>query len=238
MRSIRVRGFGVLAVIAGVVLMTFARPAVADDKKEQKAPSKKLPPGVEELSIGSKAPEFNLIGTDDKMHALKDLKGEKGTLVVFTCNHCPFAIKYQDRIIGLTDKYTKQGISVVAISCNDADGYADDSFPNMKVRAKEKSFNFPYLYDETQAVAMEYGPMVTPHTFLFDSKLNLVYRGRIDDSAKEDEVKKRELTDALDALVAGKAIPVTETTAFGCSIKWKPAVLEAGKSMKADASES
>jgi len=238
MRSIRLRGIGVLAAIAGVVLLSLARSATADDEKAKKPMSKKVPPGVEELAIGSNAPDFNLIGTDDKMHALKDLKGDKGTLVVFTCNHCPFAIKYQDRIIGLTDTYTKQGISVVAISCNDADGYADDSFPNMKVRAKEKGFNFPYLYDESQAVAMQYGPMVTPHTFLFDSKLNLVYRGRVDDSAKEDEVKKRELTDALDALVAGKDIPVAETTAFGCSIKWKPAVLEAGKPMKAETSES
>ena len=219
MISFRLRGTAILVAIAGVLLLMAAKPSV----------SKKVPPGVEELAIGSKAPDFKLIGTDDKLHALEDLKGDKGTLVIFTCNHCPFAIKYQDRIIALTDKYTKQGIGVVAISCNDANGYSDDSFPNMKIRAKEKGYNFPYLYDESQAVALKYGPMVTPHTFLFDSTLTLVYRGRIDDSAKEDEVKKRELTDALDALVAGKEIPVKETTAFGCSIKWKPAVLKSGE---------
>lgn len=219
MSSFRLRGMAVLVAMAGVVVLMAAKPPT----------NKKIPPGVEELAIGTRAPDFKLIGTDDELHALSDLKGDKGTLVVFTCNHCPFAIKYQDRIIALTDTYTKKGISVVAISCNDANGYSDDSFPNMKIRAKEKGYNFPYLYDESQAVALKYGPMVTPHTFLFDSTLTLVYRGRIDDSAKEDEVKKRELTDALDALIAGKEIPVKETTAFGCSIKWKPAVLKSGE---------
>jgi peroxiredoxin len=228
MSDLRLRGKAVLVSGMSILLLMAAKPPT----------SKKIPPGVKELAIGSKAPGFELIGTDDKLHALGDLKGDQGTLVVFTCNHCPFAIKYQDRIIALTEKYQKQGISVVAISCNDAGSFADDSFPNMKIRAKEKEFNFPYLYDESQAVALEYGPMVTPHIFLFDSELTLVYRGRIDDSAKEDEVKKRELTDALNALVAGKEIPVAVTTAFGCSIKWKPAVLEAGKPMKTESTGS
>lgn len=219
MSSFRLRGIAILVSVASVLLLLAAKPPM----------TKKVPPGVEELAIGSKAPNFKLIGTDDKLHALPDVQGKKGTLIVFTCNHCPFAIKYQDRIIALTEKYQKRGIGVAAISCNDAAGFADDSFDNMKVRAKEKGYNFPYLYDESQAVAMEYGPMVTPHVFLFDSAMKLVYRGRIDDAAKEDEVKQRELADALDALVAGKPIPVSETTAFGCSIKWKPAVLEAGK---------
>lgn len=229
MRNRGLRKIAGVGVAAFVTLVLAARPGTSDDQEVQKPVSKKVPPGVGELAIGSKAPDFKLIGTDDKLHALGDLKGDKGTLVIFTCNHCPFAIKYQDRIIALTEEYSKLGVGVVAISCNDAKGYADDSFPNMKVRAKEKGYNFPYLYDETQAVALAYGPMVTPHTFLFDSELTLVYRGRIDDSAKEDEVKKRELIDALDALVAGKEIPVKETTAFGCSIKWKPAVLKSGE---------
>ena len=104
----------------------------------------------------------------------------------------------------------------------------------MKIRAKEKGFNFPYLYDESQAVALEYGPMVTPHAFLFDSTLTLVYRGRIDDSAKETDVKKRDLLDALIALTTGTKITVSETVAFGCSIKWKPEVLEASKPEKSE----
>ena len=182
-------------------------------------------PGVEELGLGKPAPDFSLPATDGKTYAFADLAGPKGTLVIFTCNHCPYAIAYQDRIIALTDKYRPLGIGVAAISCNDAKSYPDDSFAKMKERAAEKKFNFPYLYDESQGTALKYGPKVTPHVFLFDSTRTLVYRGRIDDSAKEKSVKNRELADALDALLAGKAIPTAATTAFGCSIKWKPDVL-------------
>jgi peroxiredoxin len=205
--------------VASILLLLGAKP-----KK-----TKKIPPGVQELEIGAKAPHFKLIGTDDKLHELSDVKGDKGTLVIFTCNHCPFAIKYEDRIIALAGEYQKKGLGVAAISCNDAGSFADDSFSNMKIRAKEKGFNFPYLYDESQAVALKYGPMVTPHIFLFDSTLKLVYRGRIDDAAKKDEVTKKELTDALNALVTGGKIAVDETKAFGCSIKWKAEVLASGK---------
>lgn len=185
----------------------------------------KEPPGLTELEIGKAAPEFSLPGTDGKTYAYKDVAGEKGTLVVFTCNHCPYAVAYQKRIIDMTAKYKPQGVGVVAISSNDVKSYPDDSFEMMKVRADSMKYNFPYLYDESQAVALKYGPKVTPHIFLFDAKGTLVYRGRIDDSAKENEVKKRELTEALDALVGGKEIPTTATTAFGCSIKWRADVL-------------
>ena len=104
-----------------------------------------------------------------------------------------------------------------------ATAYPDDAFPKMKERAAEMKYNFPYLYDESQSVALLYGPKVTPHCFLFDAKGVLVYRGRIDDSAKEAEVTKRELTDALDSLVGEKPISTAQTTAFGCGIKWKAA---------------
>lgn len=189
----------------------------------------KIPEGVEELALGSKAPAFTLPGTDDKDHSLESVKGEKGTLVIFTCNHCPYAIAYQDRIIALTGEYQKKGIGVVAISSNDAESYVDDSFPMMKERAKDEGFNFPYLYDETQTVALQYGPMVTPHVFLFDSTLTLVYRGRIDDNAKAEEVKERDLNAALTALVSGGAIAANDTKEFGCSIKWRADVMKAGK---------
>lgn len=189
-------------------------------------PKSKEPPGLTELEIGKSAPEFSLPGTDGKTYGFKDVAGEKGTLVVFTCNHCPYAVAYQQRIIDLTAKYKPQGIGVVAISSNDAKSYPDDSFELMKVRADSMKYNFPYLYDESQAIALKYGPKVTPHVFLFDGKGVLAYRGRIDDSAKEHEVKKRELTEALDALVGGKAIPTAATTAFGCSVKWRADVLE------------
>jgi len=188
-------------------------------------PQKKEPPGLVELELGTPAPEFSLPGTDDSTHTFKDVAGEKGTLVVFTCNHCPYAVAYQKRLIDLTAKYEPLGIKVVAISSNDAKSYPDDSFALMKVRADSMKYNFPYLYDESQAVALKYGPKVTPHVFLFDGKGILAYRGRIDDSAKEHEVKKRELVEAMDALVGGKAVPTASTTAFGCSVKWRADVL-------------
>jgi len=189
----------------------------------------KVPPGVKELALGKTAPAFELPGTDDKTHSLKGVRGEKGTLVIFTCNHCPYAKAYEDRLVALANEYQPKGIGVVAISSNDADVYAEDSFAEMKIRAKEKKFSFPYLYDESQAVALAYGPMVTPHIFLFDSTLTLVYRGRVDNSAKEKEVEQRDLNNALQALVGGGKIDVAETTAFGCSIKWRADVLESGK---------
>jgi len=189
----------------------------------------KIPEGVEELALGSKAPAFTLPGTDEKDYSLESVRGAKGTLVVFTCNHCPYAIAYQDRIIALAGEYQKQGIGVVAISSNDAESYVDDSFPKMKERAKEKGFNFPYLYDGSQTVALQYGPMVTPHVFLFDSTMTLVYRGRIDDNAKVEEVKERDLNTALAALVSGGTIAANDTKEFGCSIKWRADVMKAGK---------
>ena len=182
---------------------------------------------IPELEVGKLAPDFSLPGTDGKTYAFKDVAGAKGTLVVFTCNHCPFAVAYQQRIMDLAAKYKPLGIGVVAISSNDAVAYPDDGFAQMKQRADSMKYNFPYLYDETQQVAQKYGPKVTPHTFLFDAKGNLAYRGRIDDAVKVNEVKKRELADALDALVAGKSVPVAATTAFGCSIKWKTAAAPA-----------
>ncbi len=196
----------------------------AQDKKKAK-----IPPGVEELPIGADAPAFNLMGTDETMHSLEDVKGEKGTLIIYTCNHCPYAIAYEDRLVDLANKYQPKGIGVAAISCNDADAFPTDGFKAMQVRAEEKEFPFPYLYDESQAVALEYGPMVTPHIFLFDPELKLVYRGRIDNSAKPAEVEDRDLDKALTALINGGEITVQETTAFGCSIKWKPEVLKTGK---------
>ena len=189
----------------------------------------KEPPGVAELAIGKPAPAFQLPATDGKTYAFKDVAGEKGTLIVFSCNHCPYATGYQQRIMDLTTKFKPQGIGVAMISSNDAKAYPDDSFEMMKERATATKYNFPYLYDETQSVALNYGPKVTPHVFLFDAKRNLVYRGRIDDSVKDNKVTRRELAEALAALVTGKSIPTATTTAFGCSIKWRTDVLEGSK---------
>lgn len=209
-------------IVPALVLVATA--ASAEDKKPAQ---KKEPAGLAELEIGKTAPEFSLPGTDGKTYAFKDVAGEKGTLVVFTCNHCPYAVAYQQRLIDLTAKFKSQGVGVVAISSNDVKAYPDDSFEMMKVRADSMKYNFPYLFDESQSVALKYGPKVTPHVFLFDAKGTLVYRGRIDDAVKEPEVKKRELTDALTALVGAKSIPTETTTAFGCGIKWRADVIEA-----------
>jgi peroxiredoxin len=193
------------------------------------APAFATPPGFTTLKIGDAAPEFKLPGVEGKDHALKDYADAKQLLVIFTCNHCPTAQAYEDRIIKLYDDYKGRGVALVAISPNDDQavrldelGYTDvgDSFDDMQLRAKERGFKFPYLYDgETQQVSLAYGVEATPHCFLFDSDRKLRYAGRIDDS----EVKtptSHDLRNALDALLAGKKVPVEITRTFGCSTKW------------------
>ncbi len=175
---------------------------------------------VDELAIGAKGPGFDLKGTDGKMYSLDTIKGEKGTAVIFTCNECPYAKGYEDRLIAFANTYQAKGIGFIAINANDPDIVPGDSFDAMVGRAKEKQFPYPYVVDETQQIAAAYGAKVTPHIFLLDGGGSLVYRGRIDDSLKEEEIKKRDLQAALDALVGGNAIRVTETKAFGCGVKW------------------
>jgi peroxiredoxin len=174
-----------------------------------------------QLEPGTKAPSFSLKGIDGKVHSLPELKGEKATVVVFTCNHCPFAKAYEDRLIGLAKAYASQGVRFVAINPNDPKVQPQDGLEEMIARAKEKGLPYPYLVDDTQEIAKAYGAQVTPHVFVLDAEGVLRYRGRVDDSAKEGEVKSRDLRDALDALVAGKPVPVPATKAFGCGVKWK-----------------
>jgi len=175
---------------------------------------------AEELAIGAKGPGFDLKGTDGKMYALDTIKGGKGTAVIFTCNECPYAKGYEDRLIALANTYQSKGIAFIAINPNDPNVVPGDSFDGMVQRAKEKQFPYPYVIDETQRIAAAYGAKVTPHIFLLDAGGTLVYRGRVDDSLKENEIKKRDLQSALDALVGGNAIQVAETKAFGCGVKW------------------
>jgi len=182
------------------------------------------------IPIGSPAPDFSLPGTDGKTYSLKDFSSSKILLIVFTCNHCPTAQAYEDRIKQLVTDYKGKGVGVVAISPNDPLsvrldelGYTDlsDSFEEMKLRAKDKQYNFPYLYDgETSAVSIKYGPQATPHVFIFDDKRMLKYTGRIDDGEKPGTAKTHDTRNALDAMLAGKAIPVEKTKTFGCSVKW------------------
>ena len=173
--------------------------------------------------IGDKATDFKLKNVDDKTVSLKDFKDAKGFIVVFTCNHCPFAIAYEDRLIELDKKYKKQGFPVIAINPNNPQKQPDDSFEKMKVRAKEKGFTFPYLFDDGQKIYPQYGATRTPHIFILEktSKGNIVkYIGAIDDNHQDESaVTKKYVEDAVDALLQKKEIAVKETKAIGCSIK-------------------
>ncbi len=182
------------------------------------------------LDIGAEAPDFNLPGVDGKYYKLSSFNKADILVVIFTCNHCPTAQAYEERIKKLTAAYKNKGVAVVAISPNDPKavrldelGYSDvsDSFEEMKIRAKDKKFNFPYLYDgDKQKVSRAYGPVTTPHVFIFDKERLLRYVGRIDDSEKSKRVKSRDTRNAIEALLSGKEVPVKKTRTFGCSIKW------------------
>lgn len=180
------------------------------------------------LPIGADAPKFHLPGIDGKQHQLAEYDQSKLLLVLFTCNHCPTAQAYEERIKQLYRDY-RDHVALVAISPNDPEavrldelGYSDlgDSLEDMKLRAEEADFAFPYLYDgETQSVSQAYGAKATPHAFLFDSDRKLRYTGRIDDG-EVDEPTSHDLRAAIDALLAGKAVPTSTTRVFGCSVKW------------------
>lgn len=181
-------------------------------------------PVHEGYQVGDQARDFNLKNVDGKMYSLAGMQGAKGYIVVFTCNHCPYAMAYQDRIIELHKKYAPLGYPVVAINPNDKDLQPDDSFDNMKKRAKEKNYPFLYLYDETQEIAKAYGATRTPHVFLLDKDRTVRYIGAIDDNHEDaSAVKEKYLENAVDALRAGKDVPVKETKALGCTIKWRKA---------------
>lgn len=182
------------------------------------------------LAVGSAAPDFDLPGIDGKNHRLGEYASAKLLVVVFTCNHCPTAQLYESRIKALAADYRERGVALVAIEPNnpkavrlDELGYTDlsDSFEEMKIRAAYRHFNFPYLYDgETQQVARSYGPAATPHVFVFDQERKLRYEGRVDDSPRENLVKRRDAREAIEALLAGRPVSVSTTPAVGCSTKW------------------
>ena len=173
--------------------------------------------------VGDIATDFSLKNVDGKLVSLKDFKKAKGYIVVFTCNHCPYAQAYEERIIALNKKYAKLGYPVIAIQPNNPGKVAEDSFENMQARAKEKGFDFPYLIDEGQKVFPQYGATKTPHVYLLEktAKGNEVkYIGAIDDNYEDAKaVKVKYVEDAVDALLKGKEITVKETKAIGCSIK-------------------
>lgn len=185
---------------------------------------------IKPLEPGKPAPDFDLPGVDGKNYRLKDFADAQILVVIFTCNHCPTAQAYEERIKKLVSDYKEKSVAFVGISPNDPKairldelGYTDlsDSFEENKVRARDHGFNFPYLYDgDKQEVSKAYGPRATPHVFIFDKGRKLRYRGGIDDSENLKRVKKHHLRNALDALLSGKPVPENDTPAFGCSIKW------------------
>ena len=177
------------------------------------------------LNVGDKAIDFKLKNIDGKNVALTDMKDVKGVIVVFTCNHCPFAKKYETRIVALDKKYKKQGYPVVAINPNDPKEAPEDSYELMQSNAKEKGFTFPYLIDETQDIAKGYGATKTPHVYLLhkeaDGTFKVAYIGAIDNDTEGKNVETKYVENAIASLEKGKKPDPDNTKAIGCTIKWK-----------------
>ncbi len=176
-----------------------------------------------ELPLGKfQAPDFNLVGIDDKSYSLENISFNKGLVVIFTCNHCPYAQAAWPLLAELAREYQKKGIAFVAINPNDESAYPEDSFEKMKEKAKELNLDFPYLRDATQEIARAYKAQCTPDIYVFDSKKTLYYHGRINDNWQDPaKVKSYDLKDALDSLVDGRPYPEKQFPSMGCSIKWK-----------------
>jgi thiol-disulfide isomerase/thioredoxin len=206
----------ILSVFTFIIITAFTRYSFFDHKT---------------LEIGANAPDFNLKSVDGKFYSLASFKKADVLVIVFTCNHCPTAQAYEDRLIKLTSDYAKKNVAVVAIMPNDPAclrldelDFSDigDSYEEMKIRAKEKKFNFPYLYDgETEKASMAYGPVATPHVFVFDKERKLRYEGRVDDMESPFKIPgSTDTQNAIDALLNDREVPVKTTKVFGCSVKW------------------
>jgi len=197
-----------MGLLAAMVVSWAVTAGCAQDKKK----------GEGKLKVGDPAPAWSgIIGIDDNKHSLADYKKAKLVVLVFTCNHCPIAVAYEDRLVQLQKDYQDKGVQLVAVNVNNLDA---DKLDKMKERAKKKGFNFPYLYDASQKIGRDYAATCTPHVFLLDKDRKLAYTGWIDDNMDAKKAKKQDLRGALDALLAGEKPPVTVTQQFGCSIKW------------------
>lgn len=176
------------------------------------------------LALETQAPDFNLFDTiTHKKLALQNLKGEKGTVIMFVCNHCPFVIHVNSEIVSIANTYSKKGISFIAISSNDVVNYPQDSPEKMTIHAKENNYPFPYLYDETQDVAKAYDAACTPDFYVFNQDLKLKYRGQLDDSRPGNSITPsgKDLRHALDSLLENKENTAVQKPSIGCNIKWK-----------------
>ncbi len=179
---------------------------------------------VEGYQVGDTATDFSLKNIDDKFVSLSDFEGAEGYIVIFTCNTCPYAVMYEDRIQELHERHAANGYPVIAINPNDPEVKEGDSFAKMKVRAKEKGFDFPYLFDAGQAVYPQYGATKTPHVYILDKDMEVKYIGAIDDNPQDaTAVGVKYVDDAVAALKAGKNPTPATTKAIGCSIKVKKA---------------
>lgn len=174
------------------------------------------------VPLGKSAPTFSLKGLDGKNHALDDLKGGKSVVVMFICNHCPYVQATEERLGRLARELASKGARFVGINSNDTDQVPEDSPDRMHEQAKRAGFGFPYLLDETQEVARAYGAVCTPDIFVFDADCRLRYRGRIDDSWKDQrKVTRQDLRDAIEAVIESRPVSTDQIPSMGCSIKWK-----------------
>ena len=177
-------------------------------------------PSRDGYKVGDKAEDFSLKNVDGRMVSLKDYKNAKGYIVIFTCNHCPYAKAYEQRIIELHKKYEPQGFPVIAISPNDPDLYPEDNYEMMQARAKEKNYPFVYLFDDGQKVYPKFGATRTPHVFLLTKDLQVAYIGAIDDNSQDaSSVKEKYVENAIAALMKGEKPNPSETRAIGCTIR-------------------
>lgn len=176
-----------------------------------------------DVVLGAPAPDFSLPATDGKFHALKEVAGEKGTLIVFICNHCPYVKAVIGRLVADARVLMREGVGFAAICSNDAESHPEDSFPKMREFAHAHDFPFPYLHDESQVVARAYGAVCTPDFFGYDRELKLKYRGRLDEgrTTPPPPGARRELLEAMRAIAAGRPAPSDQVPSIGCSIKWK-----------------
>lgn len=180
-------------------------------------PSKMIP-------LGTRAPHFELLDTCSQQHVtLSDLASDKATVIMFICNHCPYVIHIQSKLVEIAKSFQEQDISFIAISSNDAKAYPADGPEKMKLEAEKNNYTFPYLYDETQEVAKAYHAACTPDFYIFDKDLSCVYRGRFDDSTPGNNhpVTGKELSSALDNILAGNPVNSDQKASVGCNIKWK-----------------
>jgi len=171
--------------------------------------------------VGDKAMDFSLENVDGEMVSMESFEDAKGFIIIFTCNSCPYSVAYEDRIIALHEKYAEKGVPIIAINPNDDEKSPADSFEKMMVRAEEKGFPFPYVYDKTQEIMKSYGATNTPHVYVLDAERNVKYIGAIDNNTQSAEnADKKYVEDAVDALLEGEEVPEKKTKAIGCTIKW------------------